>query len=566
MRTMRTMTTTRDERSPLIAADDGDGVGGENRGRAPLGRSRRLVLGAAAVMLCGGAASLASPHGALARVGDWIPNNGKLLAPAPKDTTPRVQFDLHTQCLPPALRESLAEFMLSGAPIGHVVRHNYGSDSFFEESDAIEMERVVLPTEERIWRVTTDGDVNFEYGFALKNAETGEWKYEIGKDASNPLAASKASCTQRYGEYFNRVLTREPNPNSVSYIFGTCEHECPSDMVESAWDDKMLMEDIPEFPNMAVLGEGDDARLVNIRSGITIKYGDAKGPPGRGMAARDKQFAETPEKARHIVAIVDPYPSSEVKMVAIEVILDGTTLKAYKVGQKLLPFGRGCSGTECAVASHDISADWNDSRATTNVGYNMGAYALQYTIARRGDTKPKQMSHTFPNTAFLTTWKMYEAGTWGMDLDVRRVVFSSGGMCGKDWFSGSCIRMLVPERFTEFTATAQEAQWIFVIAGGGNSEMVRVRVYLENGAVMVQAVDARRTVQCPNPPMSMYKTQFHRDFDILQCPKSISARWAAGSQKSIAATSTSSGFGIGSVQWMLAAEMSVSLAKAWRPT
>ena len=52
---------------------------------------------------------------------------------------------------------------------------------FFEESDAIQMERVVLPSEERIWRVTTNGDVNFEYGFALKNAETGEWKYEIGK-------------------------------------------------------------------------------------------------------------------------------------------------------------------------------------------------------------------------------------------------------------------------------------------------------------------------------------------------------------------------------------------------
>lgn len=158
------------------------------------------------------------------------------------------------------------------------------------------MERVVLPSEERIWRVTTNGDVNFEYGFALKNAETGEWRYEIGKDASIPLAKAKANCAQKYGEYFNRVLTREDNPNTVSYVYGTCDTECPSDMVESTWDDKMLLEDIPELPNMAVLGEGNDARLVNIRSGITIKYGDAKGPSGRGMAARDKHFAET----RHI--------------------------------------------------------------------------------------------------------------------------------------------------------------------------------------------------------------------------------------------------------------------------
>ena len=559
---MRT-SDARDEQSPLIAHGGVDGGGDRPTTFAAIGRRTKMVLGATAVVLCGGAA-LASSADARARIGDWIPKNGVLLAPVPTNMAPTVTFDLHTQCLPGDLKESLADFMLSGAPIGHVVRHNYGSDSFFEESDAIQMERVVLPSEERIWRVTTNGDVNFEYGFALKNAETGEWKYEIGKDASSPLANAEANCAQKYGEYFNRVLTREDNPNSVSYVYGTCDTECPSNMVESTWDDKMLLEDVPELPNMAVLGEGNDARLVNIRSGITIKYGDIRGPPGRGMAARDKQFAETREKARHIVAVVDPYPTSDVKLVHVEVILEGTTLKVYKIGQKLLPLGHNCFGTECAIASHDISADWHNPKATTNVGYNMGAYALQYTIGVRGDTKPKQMSHTFPNSAFLTTWKMYDAGTWGMDLDVRRVVFQSGGMCGKDWFEGRCIRMLAPERYTSFTATAQEAQWVFVIAGGGNSEMIRVRVYQQNGAVMVQAAEAKRTGQCPNPPMHYYKTQFHREFDVLQCSISIKDRWAAGSAKPIAATSTSSGFGIGSVQWMLAAEMSASLARAWK--
>ena len=146
-----------------------------------------------------------------------------------------------------------------------------------------------------------------------------------------------------------------------------------------------------------------------------------------------------------------------------------------------------------------------------------------------------------------------------------RVIFQSGGMCGKDWFKGQCIRMLAPERYTSFTATAQEAQWIFVIAGGGNSNMIRVRVYQQNGAVMVQAAQAKRTGQCPNPPMSTLLTQFHREVDVIQCSIPIKDRGAAGSARAIAATSTSSGFGVGSVQWMLAAEMSASLARAWKP-
>lgn len=126
---MRT-SNARDERSPLIAHGGVDGGGDRPTTFAAIGRRTKMMLVATAVVLCGGAA-LASSADARARIGDWIPKNGVLLAPVPTNMAPTVTFDLHTQCLPGDLKESLADFMLSGAPIGHVVRHNYGSDSFF---------------------------------------------------------------------------------------------------------------------------------------------------------------------------------------------------------------------------------------------------------------------------------------------------------------------------------------------------------------------------------------------------------------------------------------------------
>ena len=71
---MRT-SNARDERSPLIAHGGVDGGGDRPTTFAAIGRRTKMMLGATAVVLCGGAA-LASSADARARIGDWIPKNG----------------------------------------------------------------------------------------------------------------------------------------------------------------------------------------------------------------------------------------------------------------------------------------------------------------------------------------------------------------------------------------------------------------------------------------------------------------------------------------------------------
>ena len=57
------------------------------------------------------------------------------------------------------------------------MRHNYGTGEFFKNATkgpgkALKMERVTLDGEERGYRLTTN-EVNFEFGFAIRNVETG---------------------------------------------------------------------------------------------------------------------------------------------------------------------------------------------------------------------------------------------------------------------------------------------------------------------------------------------------------------------------------------------------------
>lgn len=129
---------------------------------------------------------------------DWFPNDGVLLAPAPSDLSPTVTFTLRTACKTTQLAEDRAAFFMDGEKEAYVVRHNYGTGEFFKNATkgpgkALKMERVTLDGEERGYRLTTN-EVNFEFGFAIRNVETGEWLYEIGKSDS-PLGKEK--CTQK---------------------------------------------------------------------------------------------------------------------------------------------------------------------------------------------------------------------------------------------------------------------------------------------------------------------------------------------------------------------------------
>ena len=79
-------------------------------------------------------------------------------------------------------------------------------------------------------------EVDFEYGFALKN-QKGEVWYEIG---ANPAPLFGENCAQMYGSFYNRIA---PNDEHKQFVFGDCAHACPAD-----WRDEVR---VGAFPNPA---------------------------------------------------------------------------------------------------------------------------------------------------------------------------------------------------------------------------------------------------------------------------------------------------------------------------
>ena len=107
-------------------------------------------------------------------------------------------------------------------------------------------------------------------------------------------------CVQQYGSYFNRVRTIEPDPNDITYVFGTCDARCGDDYLDSANQLRFNTGSIPNAPGELIVGRSNDARLFTLHSAVL-------GTWIRSSAARDTQFAESDSEARHIIAHVDAY-------------------------------------------------------------------------------------------------------------------------------------------------------------------------------------------------------------------------------------------------------------------
>ena len=552
----RAMTTTADASTPLL-----DGA----RGRG--WRPSVVVLGLGA---SGAVAALIAVARATGAVGStWTPARGRpWLAPAPTRSERGAErtFTLHTQCMDRATKLAMAEFTYTGAPEGYLVRHDYGSKSFFEHDRAVKMERVVLDNEERAWRVTTKA--NFEFGFALRNAVTGEWRQEIGSFHS-PLA--KAPCAQRYGKYFNRVVTLE-KAGPIDYVYGSCDTTCPEGYTENQWVDQPLSGDVPVSTSASAgleLGVGDDARLITIRTALPLKS-DGYGPAGRALVQRDTRFAESEDASRWIMAIVDPYPATEMKLAMLEVTKDSSDrLRVRQIGSKRYNLGHECVRGECAVARYDVSEIWH-TKSLTAFTYNFWATALQYTIAHKGDTKSPAFEHSFPDSAYISksnVWTMQESGKWGMDIDVRRVVFTSAGLSGTSW-DGQALRMGVVERAYFMPHTASEAYWVASLAGGGKQAMAMIKLYTDADGKLLAKVDSgREGAQCPDPPEIngvITKTAWLRQWDVLKCTVKLEQRWNGAPVKTVKNKSSDSyEIGVVALAYLLAPEMTSSLAAAF---
>jgi hypothetical protein len=285
------------ERKRLIAG--GDDADGDVRGRSWTTTALGVVgvLGAGAVML--GAGGWQATLGALSetRWKSWG------LPPEMTNPAPTMTFKLHTACKPQAVRDAYAAFFLDGTKEAYIVRHNFGDAGFFKPTEALKMNIVDISDSEIGFQLTTN-QVNWEWGFALKNVDTGEWAYEIGTEGS-PLAFE--NCTQRYGEYFNRALTREEDA-TMEYVFGSCATDCSS-FTDSSYTTHVEDGTIPACPATTMqLTQTDDARLINIRSAELVGNANWYAGLGRGMVSRDTQYENESENEAHFILHgISPY-------------------------------------------------------------------------------------------------------------------------------------------------------------------------------------------------------------------------------------------------------------------
>lgn len=176
-----------------------------------------------------------------------------------------------------------------------------------------------------------------------------------------------------------------------------------------------------------------------------------------------------------------------------------------------------------------------------------------------GDARPAPGSVKYSNAKYLTDDVMYAAGTWGEDLDARRFIPISGGTCGQSIAKGHCVGMYTAVADKKFTATANEKRWILA-AVSGHLKMVKIRVYIQNGALKVAAMScAYANSGYQNTAAAAQMGPYDRD--TLRPDFDVNALFynPLGSF-GFADKYTSHGYGVGALKWMLAQELVPSLA------
>lgn len=563
-----------DERSPLLPSG-GDGADGA-RLRASWKIALFAVASVVAVVPFVAVSSVSAPN-ALGWLYQnppmWLPNWGGLLSPAPNNEGP-ADYVLHTYCKSDELKENYGDFWLDGEKEAYVVHHNYGTQNWFTKESAIKMERDVVnnATGERGYRLKGNAAVDFEFGFALKNVKTGEWIYEIGKGSEGPLF--NEPCVQQYGAYFNRVRTSQPDPKNIEWVMGQCEKKCDPNYLDTANQLRVWKGEIPVAPGEVVIGKSDDARLFSLHSARYREY-------HRAVAQRDTIFAESLNEARFIVGIVDAYGPDKpwtygtryMMMIGVKVVKKANKDIALSVTEvRYHQWSEECSGIGCSASVYDLAKLWYD--ANTQVWLKDGKppisiYNPLFTLGDKGDSRVEYFEMQFTDDAYLTEATIAEPGTWGQDLDARRVSLVAGAICGQIWGSGKCHRNAHPAADETVAATATEKYWIFGALGGGHcgtmgsgtmcASLVRVKVFVDgSGALKIKTVGKTKKARgfedvTKHPQL---------DRDILSPRLPIGELYNTAPYEFNVATNSRGDIGIGGFKYVLAAEMVPSLSRS----
>lgn len=480
----------------------------------------------------------------------------------PARETPQVTFTLHSYCKTPESKKKFSEFFSRGEKEAYLVYHNYKTPSFFERKRALKMERVKLSSTEYGYRVLTNR-VNFEYGFELRRVNETRGVREIGTYDSL-LAYEK--CTQKYGKYFNRMMTfHKGDPSEREHVFGSCDEDCSPDYVDTAYAKYLgaTGDVIPTCGSGSSMRAGltEDARLLTLVSAVLTRGSSNNAKFGRMAGFRDTTYAATKERARWLVAGTEGNDRSMLKITTIDVVVENGVASLCQSAKRSIAFpGGSCTYIDCSPLSYDVATKSRDeSEAFTGT---IDTSAPLFILAQEGDSVPDEYFHAFSNDAYLTTFTLHEADTWGKDIDVRRIILTGAGTCGGSSYSGHCVGVYSAFPDSSYADSENEQRWILVsfIGNAETGKMIRVRVYNDNGAVKISTV-SRAWINDNgfkyDPSRSGFEYDPYRsDFDAVH-----SFNNPSDSDTSVDSSFAGGGYGIGSIRWLLAPEMSPSLKR-----
>jgi len=437
------------------------------------------------------------------------------------------------------------------------------------------MERAELADGMYGYTLTTN-EVDWEYGFELENSR-GETFLEIGKvDKSHPVPLQKETCAQRFGQYFNRVLTDEDDPNTVSYVWGDCGAQCPADYMDSAFCLRPLTDEISSTESGAFdLGETFDARLVNFASAMLFASSTSVLNYQGGRTYVTKYDAGSKDQQDWIVGISDR-ERNVVKMAKLRIKRDAVTglgkawtletrkytLRmnagyAYEEWSTPSHQTTGCKMQYCNVARYPLPTFWDQS--TANSGGNFKVMRIEYTKLAQGDAPPRQFTVSLDTGMLSTTTptQLLAPGSWGEDLDVRRVIMRSGTLCGGSINWKNCMFSnavaVNPAHWGDYSGpTNTKKQWLIVLMDG-YFKAQRVEVYLgSDKGVYVKAINAKWVVRGTDAsdPTTFDPLAYDLSDEMSRSPNNMPV--AEGSYES-------DGYGVGALTFQLAAEMSASL-------
>ena len=151
-----------------------------------------------------------------------------------------ITYTLHVGCESSRVRSYNPTFWNSDIVEARIVRHNYPGGKFFEWDDGLVMTNLanLQPGDTKTFELQTN-QLNYEYGFALKNAN-GDIHYEVGAMGTGPISGSEGNCTTAFGKWHNRIITNDYKRSEylgfVDATFGECNANCMPANPDSPWD------------------------------------------------------------------------------------------------------------------------------------------------------------------------------------------------------------------------------------------------------------------------------------------------------------------------------------------